>query len=307
MVVQNRKERAKSCLVEYRAKPLARTEIASSYLPMETADVSDDSSPPDGEPVMDCHLVLTTLSGTVIKISMCVAKFDRLVDLEDHIVDYLASVTDLKVFGCTIDFLQVVAQTYLEDPIWEKLQQTWEYSIIFRDCREVLPSQENLEGCPLHDIPLAVHVPMNEEEMVPEGAFAGVPRLRHVSIEPGIRIVGAEAWQSCRQLRLVKLPATVVCIADNAFRGCHLLNNVSAPGCREFGYKAFADCGSLQWVYANEEVANQFCSATKFGHYLFQDCINLADFCLRENLPPSELSPQSTARELAQAALALRG
>ena len=46
------------------------------------------------------------------------------------------------------------------------------------------------------DIPPAVHVPMNPEEIVPEGAFAGVPRLRHVSVESGIRLIGAEAWQN---------------------------------------------------------------------------------------------------------------
>ena len=28
-------------------------------------------------------------------------------------MDYLASVTDLKVFGCSIDFLQTATQTYL--------------------------------------------------------------------------------------------------------------------------------------------------------------------------------------------------
>ena len=95
-------------------------------------------------------------------------------------VDYLASVTDLKVFGRTIDFLQVATQTYLENPIWEKLQQSMECCIIFWDCSEVLHSQECLEGCPFHDILLAVHVPMNPEEMVPEGAFAGVPRLRQL-------------------------------------------------------------------------------------------------------------------------------
>ena len=33
-------------------------------------------------------------------------------------MDYLVSVTDLKVFGCFIDFLQTATQTYLEDPIW---------------------------------------------------------------------------------------------------------------------------------------------------------------------------------------------
>ena len=64
---------------------------------------------------------------------------------------------------------------------------------------------------------------MNPEEIVPEWAFAGVPRLRHVSVESGIRLIGAEAWQDCRQLRIVKLPATVVGIADNAFRDCKLL------------------------------------------------------------------------------------
>ena len=182
-----------------------------------------------------------------------------------------------------------------------------EYCIVFRDCREVLPSQECLEGCPIHDIPLAVHVPMNPEEMVPEGAFAGVPRLRHASVEPGIRFVGAEAWQSCRQLRIVKMPATVVGVADNAFRGCQLLSSVTAPGCREFGYKAFAECSSLQWVYAAEGVANQFCSTTKFGHYLFRDCINLADFVLREDSPQAGRRSKQLPESWRKAASVLRG
>ena len=173
---------------------------------------------------MECHLVLNALSGTVVNISMTVAKFDRFEDLEDHVVDYLASVTDLKVFGCTVDFLQADTHTYLEN----------------------LPSKDPFEGCPFRDIPLAVHVPMNPEEMVPEGAFAAVPRLRHVSLEASIRVVGAEAWQCCRQLRIVKMPASVVRIADNAFRGCQLLNSVTAPGCVDFGYKAFAESSSLQ-------------------------------------------------------------
>ena len=105
-----------------------------------------------------------------------------------------------------------------------------ECTIVFRDSCVTLPSQEQLEGCPIHHIPLAVHVPVNPEEIVPEGAFAGVPRLRHVSVESGIRLIGAEAWQNCRQLRKVKLPATVVGISDNVFRNCKLLNSVLASG-----------------------------------------------------------------------------
>ena len=235
-----------------------------------------------GYPVQfECSL-LTTLSGATFKVSLSVAKFDRFTDLEDQVMDYLASVTDLQVFGCVIDFLHNTTQTYLEDPIWDKLQQGREYTIVFRDCSVTLREQEQLGGCPIDQVPLVVHVPMNSEETVPEWAFAGVPRLRHVSVESGIRLIGAEAWQGCRQLRIVKLPATVVGIADNAFRDCKLLNSVLAPGCRDFGHKAFSECCSLQRVCASGGAVNVFSGETNFGQYLFQGCINLAEVTVSE-------------------------
>ena len=60
-------------------------------------------------------------------------------------------------------------------------------------------------------------------------------------------------------------------------------------------------------MYATEGVANQFCSTTQFGQYLFRDCINLADFVLREDSPPSGSPQQTTARELAQGCLSSTG
>ena len=72
---------------------------------MEPAESSGASTPPEREPVMDCCLVLTTLSGVMFNVSLSIAKFDRFADLEDHVMDYLVSVTDLKVFGCSIEFL----------------------------------------------------------------------------------------------------------------------------------------------------------------------------------------------------------
>ena len=38
---------------------------------------------------------------------------------------------------------------------------------------------------------------------------------------------------------------------EEAFRGCHLLNSITVPGCIEFGCKALADYCSLQWIHAN--------------------------------------------------------
>ena len=105
---------------------------------MELDDSSMISTPPEMEPVMECSLMLTTLSGVTFKVSLSVAKFDRFEDLEDQVMDYLASVTDLKVFGCSIDFLQTATQTYLEDPIWDKLQQGMAYTIVFRNLRVAL-------------------------------------------------------------------------------------------------------------------------------------------------------------------------
>ena len=55
---------------------------------------------------MEYSLLLTTLSGETFQVSLSVAKFDRFEDLEEQVMDYLVSVTDLKVFGCCIDFLQ---------------------------------------------------------------------------------------------------------------------------------------------------------------------------------------------------------
>ena len=261
---------------------------------MELDDSSMISTPPEKEPVMECSLRLTILSGVTFQVSLSVAKFDRFEDLEDQVMDHLASVTDLKVFGCSIDFLQTATHTYLEDPIWDKLQQSMECTIVFKNCSVILPAQEQLGGCPIDQVPLAVHVPMNPEEIVPEWAFAGVPRLRHVSVESGIRLIGAEAWQNCRQLRIVKLPATVVGISDNAFRDCN-------------GYKAFAECCSLQWVYASDGIANVFNCEAKFGQYLFQGCINLAEVTLSELPSPRGSALQVRTSELAPGCLSSTG
>ena len=75
----------------------------------------------------------------------------------------------------------------------------------------------------------------------------------------------------------------------------------------EFGHKAFAERSSLQWVFAIEGAANQFCSATKLGHYLFRDCINLATFVLQEAAHPQELPARMYGRELAQGCLSSTG
>ena len=84
---------------------------------MATPSASSQVSSRESEPVKECRLVLTTLLGSAVEMTTSVVKRDRLEDLEDHVVDYLVSVTDLDVFGCTLDFVHPTMQTHLEDAI----------------------------------------------------------------------------------------------------------------------------------------------------------------------------------------------
>ena len=190
---------------------------------------------------MDCCLVLTTLSGMAIHVSLSVAKFDRFEDLEDQVMDYLASVTDLAVFGCSIDFLHLATQTYLEDPIWDKLQQSKEYCIIFKDCSETLHTQELLEGCPIYNVPLAVHVPMNPEgplQVYRDCDMSALSQASGSSVQMLGKIAGSSASSNCRPLSwafqtmcfatancsIVFLPQVAGCLAIKPLRSAARYN-----------------------------------------------------------------------------------
>ena len=51
------------------------------------------------------------------------------------------------------ELLDRLHKTRKDHPIWDKLQQSMEYCIIFKDCSKVLPSQELHKGIPSHKIP----------------------------------------------------------------------------------------------------------------------------------------------------------
>ena len=53
---------------------------------METSPASNPSTPTESEATMDCQLLLTTLAGNEVVVSMNIAQFDRFDDFEEHIV-----------------------------------------------------------------------------------------------------------------------------------------------------------------------------------------------------------------------------
>ena len=108
------------------------------------------------------------------------------------------------------------------------------------------------------------------------------------------------SWKkNCRQQLLAFLRTY------NAFRSCKLLSSVTAPGCREFGCKAFEECCSLQSVYTLMELPTSLATPPSLGITSFEAASTLL------NLPcervPSELPSQSTASDLALGCLSSAG
>ena len=60
---------------------------------METPPASNPSTSTESEATVDCQLLLTTMAGNEVTVSTNIAQFDRFEDFEEHIVDYLATVS----------------------------------------------------------------------------------------------------------------------------------------------------------------------------------------------------------------------
>ena len=90
--------------------------------------------------------------------------------------------------------------------------------------------------------PKAVRVPANPRGEIADRAFDAAPSMRHVEVATGIQHIGIAAWQSCQQLQIVKLPPSVISLAEGTFMGCCVLREVAAPGCVQCGQRVFAEC-----------------------------------------------------------------
>ena len=94
--------------------------------------------------------------------------------------------------------------------------------------------------------PKAARLPANPREEISDRAFHAAPLLRHEEVAMGIQHVGCTAWQSCQQLQIVKLPPSVVSLAEGTFQGTDD-SNVLAPGAQLDKY-AFESCLTLATI-----------------------------------------------------------
>ena len=125
--------------------------------------------------------------------------------------------------------------------------------------------------------PKAVRVPANPRGEIADRAFYAAPSIRRVEVAIGIQHIGIAAWQSCQQLQIVKLPPSVISLAEGTFMGCYVLREVAAPGCVQYGQRVFAECCSLGSVGVSHETEDSSVLApgAQLGKHAFESCLTL--------------------------------
>ena len=125
--------------------------------------------------------------------------YEDVAELEDDILCFLPTVSDLEVFGCELELLDLREQ--------QPLSETFRTVLLQRQRR--LPQSSS-----------------NPRGEIADRAFYAAPSIRHVEVAAGIQHTGIAAWQSCQQLQIVKLPTSVVSLAEGTFMGCYVLRKV---------------------------------------------------------------------------------
>ena len=226
----------------------------------------------------EVNLELVTVAGTEYTMQANLSHYEDVAELEDDILCFLPTVSDLELFGCELELLDLREQQPLSETFRTVLLQRPQLQIVVRPCMVEGHSIWHFQADGKEGYPKAVHVPANPRGEIADRAFYAAPSIRRVEVATGIQHIGIAAWQSCQQLQIVKLPSSVVSLAEGTFMGCYVLRKVAAPGCVHFGQRVFAECCSLGSVGVNHETEDNSVLApgAQLGRYAFESCLTLA-------------------------------
>ena len=174
----------------------------------------------------EVNLELVTVAGTEYTMQANLSHYEDVAELEDDILCFLPTVSDLEVFGCELELLDLREQQPLSETFRTVLLQRPQLQIVVRPCMVEGHSIWHFQADGKEGYPKAVHVPANPRGEIADRAFYAAPSIRHVEVAAGIQHIGIAAWQSCQQLQIVKLPSSVVSLAEGTFMGCYVLRKV---------------------------------------------------------------------------------
>ena len=185
------------------------------------------------------HLV--TMAGNEYTMEANLTHYEDITQLEDDILCYLPTVSDIDVFGCEV-LIELDTQLPVSGAFHTVLLRQKKLQVVVRPCIVEGHSIWQFQEDDSEGYPKAIRVPTNPRKEIADRAFYAAPMLRHVEVAAGIKHVGFAAWQGCQQLQIVKLPPSVLCLEDGAFQGCYVLREIWASGCVQYSRRV---CGVL--------------------------------------------------------------
>ena len=147
---------------------------------------------------------LVTMAGTEYTMQTNITHYEDMMQLEDDILCFLPTVSDIDVFGCEVDLIDFTTRLPLPAAFHTALMQQRKLQIVVRPCMVEGHSIWQFQEGDKESYPKAVRVPVNPRREIADRAFYAAPMLRHVEIAEGIQHVGFAAWQGCWKMELFK-------------------------------------------------------------------------------------------------------
>ena len=137
----------------------------------------------------EINLELVTIAGTVYAMQADLSHYEDVAELEDDILCFLPTVSDLDVFGCELELLNLHTQQPLPEAFRTVLLQRPQLQIVVRPCMVDGHSIWQFQDDGKESYPKAVRVPANPRGEIADRAFYAAPSLRRVEVATGIQHV----------------------------------------------------------------------------------------------------------------------
>ena len=98
-----------------------------------------------------------------------------------------------------------------------------------------------------------------------------------IVLKEGTKRILSRAFSSCKKLRSIQIPESVVFIGDDAFEGSGLQSVIVPESVKTIGDYAFSSCDSLKEVTLPKTL-------TEMGHSIFYDCHKLSSVNIPNNI-----------------------
>ena len=124
----------------------------------------------------EISLELVTIAGTVYAMQADLSHYEDVAELEDDILCFLPTVSNLDVFGCELELLSLHTQQPLPEAFRTVLLQRPQLQIAVRPCMVDGHSIWQFQDDGKESYPKAVHIPANRERKLPTEHFMLHPR-----------------------------------------------------------------------------------------------------------------------------------